>query len=389
LRSSAIGVKKCESFILVLALSADPLIFQNINRVMTNHASLSRRLLGAGALALASALVSAQAQSVATTPVGAMTYSFPATTAVTTTYISIPLTNAAVYTGPVASVTANVITFSGTPFAANGLTGAGNPHFARIATGAQAGRTILITANTTNSITVDTTDNSSQTTALTTSGFAVAANDRIEIIVGDTLASLFGDGTAGNALVFVGGTISGNSDTVAIYNRSTAVFDTYFFSTSSSFWRKSNVSTNANSLVIYPESAIAITRRASRPATSLVLTGDVPAVSVKTKTLGSNSAFYTSTRYPTDVTLGALNLSNWTKANISGQADTIAIYNSSTAKFDTYFQRADNNEWRLSGGPTTNQSGVNIPAGAMIVVLRRGTLSGVSTFTSSAIPYTL
>lgn len=367
----------------------------------TNHnspphmrTSRSTLTLLAAFAALGGFLGSANAQpvSVATTPVGAMTYSFPATaTQGATAYISVPLTNSAVYVGPVASLTSTTISFSGTPFTSGSLAQVGSPFFARISSGAQAGRIMLITANTANSITVDVTDNSAQTTNLDTSGFALAVADKVEVIVGDTLAGLFGDNTAGSPLVFVGGSSVFTADAVGIYNRSTAKFDAYFFSTAQGFgyWRTSASAANANNTVIYPEAGLQIGRKTNRLATSLTILGDVPVISPLTKARGSASTAYNSTRFPTDVTLAQLSFSNWTRGTNTFTADTVGIYNPTTAKLDVYYQLAGG-QWRKSTDSVTDQSGVVIPAGVGIAVSRRSTsLTGATSFISSTRPYTL
>jgi uncharacterized protein (TIGR02597 family) len=347
-----------------------------------------RNWVGLSAVLAAMPLLS-NAQTVTTVPVGAMTYTFPATTQVTTTYISIPLTNPSVYTLPVASLTANTITFSGTPFPAGGLAQTGSPFFARIATGSQAGRTILITANTTSAITVDSTDHSSQTTALDTSGWAVAVGDRIEIIVGDTLADLFGDGSLSKPLLFVGAAIAGQSDTVSIYNRTTAKFDTYYYNTTAGYWRSSTVNANANLTTVYPSNGLVITRRSGRSAVSLVVTGAVPSIPPLIKSTGSNVVVYVTTGYPIDLTLAQLNLVNWTKAIIAGQADTLSVYNTSTSKFDTYFQRSDTSLWQKSGAGSADQSATVLPAGSVVAILRRASITAGASFSYTPLPYSL
>jgi uncharacterized protein (TIGR02597 family) len=329
------------------------------------------------------------AQSVSTTPVGAMTYTFPATTQTTTTYISIPLTNPAVYSGQVASLTTNTITFSGTPFTAGELAQAGSPFFARIAAGPQAGRTMLVTANTTNTITVDTTDNSSQTTALDTSGWALAAGNKVDVIVGDTLASLLGDNTGQNPLLYVGSASAFTADTVGVYNKATSKFDVYYFNTTSGFWRLSNGAVSANGIVIYPETALQINRRSGRSATTLTIVGDVPSAAPLTKTVGGSQVIYSSARYPVDVTLSQLSFTNWTKANSAFTADTVSIYNPTTSKMDTYYQRLDNGQWRKSTDSVTNVSALVIPAGSSITILKRGSVSEATSFLAASLPYTL
>jgi uncharacterized protein (TIGR02597 family) len=328
------------------------------------------------------------AQSVSTTPVGAMTYTFPATTQTTTTYISIPLTNPAVYSGQVASLTANTITFSGTPFVAGELAQAGSPFFVRIAAGPQAGRTMLVTANTTNTITVDTTDNSSQTTALDTSGWALAAGNKVDVIVGDTLASVFGDNTAGSPLLFVGGSSILSVDTVSVYNKSTATSVVYYFNTTNGYWRTSGDATNRNGVVLYPETAIAVSRKSGRSATSLVLTGEVPTVSPLTKVTGGTTTIYTLSRYPIDRAIGSVVPSNWVKSNSILSADTIGIYNPSIGKFDIYYQRLDD-VWVKSGAGLTDQSSTIIPAGSGFTLTKRGAVSASTSYIVTSLPYSL
>lgn len=331
----------------------------------------------------------ALAQSVTTTPVGAMVYSFPATTSSTISYISIPLTNPSIYSGSVQSSTANTITFSGTPFEVGALSQSGSPFFARVATGNQAGRIMLITGNTSNSLTVDTTDNSAQNTTLDTSGWALAAGNRIEVIVGDTLASLFGDNTSNNPLLFVGDIGSLAADTVSVYNKSTGKFDAYFFNTSAGYWRPVSVNQNKNSLVLYPEASIMIVRKADRGAVSLTLVGDVPVTAPLIKVTGNNGIVYTGTRYPVDITLSQLNLPNWVRSDSSLSADSLLVYNSVTGKSETFFRRLDNGQWNRAGGGTADRSSLILGAGSSLGILKRGIVSGASSMLYQPIPYSL
>jgi hypothetical protein len=247
---------------------------------------------------------------------------------------------------------------------------------------------MLVTGNTENSITVDTTDNSSQTTALNLHGWSLAAGNLVEIIVGDTLASLFGNPLNGKELTFSGGTSAFRADTLGFYNKATSRFDVYFYSTALNYWRSSSSTINANSLVIYPNSAIGVTRRASRPLVSMTIIGDVPLSPSLIKHTGSNTNVYVSSTYPADMTLGSLNLTNWTKSNSAFGADTLGIYNPATSRFDVYFQRLDNT-WRLVGGGTADQSNVPIGPTSGFGLLRRSTVTGVSSFIQIEKPYTL
>jgi len=344
-------------------------------------------LLGAAAIFVHSAM----AQTATTTPVGAMTYSFPATTQATITYLSIPLTNTPTYSGSVQSFTSTTITFAGTPFTAGDLAQVGSPYFVRLQTGTQAGRYLLVTANTTNTVTVDVTDNSTQPTNLDASGFSVAANDQAQIIPGDTFASLFGDNTTGNPIWLTGtNLIYTKGDAVGVYNKSTSKFDLFYFNTASSFWRPTTGSAiNVNTRVIYPDACIQITQRTGRAAVTFTVTGEVPTVSPMTKTTGGSSAVYASSRYPVDVKLSQLAFPNWTKNDLYFKGDNISIYNPTTSKWDLYYQRAADGIWRKNGDNVTNQSNLVIPAGQGILITKRAAVSGATSFLSAPLPYSL
>ncbi|MEI8310582.1 MAG: TIGR02597 family protein [Verrucomicrobiota bacterium] len=345
-------------------------------------------LLGAAAIFAHSAL----AQNATTTPVGAMTYTLNATTGgLTNTYISIPLTDSPVFSGAVQSFGATTLTFSGTPFVAGALAQSGTPYFLRFQSGLQAGRTVLITANTANTVTVDVTNNSGQATNHDAPGFAVVANDTAQIFQGDTLASFFGNAVdvngylTGVALKGAAGALQ--ADTVSIYNRSTVKLDSYFFSTALGYWRSSASTVNQNAVILYPDTSFGVTRRSGRPAISFTVLGDVPAVAPKIKTAGNNQPVYGANPFPLDMTLGTLNLINWTKSNSALSADTINIYNAPLARMDTYYQKLDGT-WRKSGDAITDKSSFAIPAGSFVGYLKRGAVAGATSFVSSPLPYT-
>ncbi len=350
------------------------------------------RLFFSFILGLLAVPLAAEAQTtVTTTPVGYITYTIPATNGAqtTTTYISFPLLNNPAYSGAVSALTSNTLTVAGTPWTAGQFAAAGSPFFVKISSGLEAGRFLLVTANTANTLTVDVTDHSSQTTPLDGSGFAVQVNDRIEVIAGDTLASVLGDGSGNNPLLLVGSISLFTADSVGIYNSSLNRMATYYFNTTRNAWNLSSALTNQNGLVIYPDMAIAITRRPNRPALTFQLQGRVPDVTPLTKTVGgSSSPVYSSTRFPVDVKLTSLNIPGWTKSNSLFTADTLAIWNQNLARWDTYFQRADNSQWRKSGDTLTDQSNFVIPAGTGISILKRSAVSGQSSFLAVSMPYT-
>jgi uncharacterized protein (TIGR02597 family) len=354
------------------------------------------------ALAFSAACAQAQTTSLNTSPEGVVTYSLPATVVAqnTTSYFSAPLSSDPVYTGAVSTtvaVTANTIAVDDNPApfvnTPNGtqlanLATPSAPYFVKFLSGLQSGRVLLVTANTASSLTLDTTDHSIQTVALTTSSFSVAAGDTFEVFPGDTLGSLFGTNPSQSQFVLKGGTSSLFSDTVSFYSPFLIRFQAYFFNTTAGFWEMSGTSTNANNTIIYPYSTFGITRRSSEPAVSFTLMGRVPEVNRLIKTVGSNSVVYDSTGYPVDMALSQLHLGNWTTGTSSIFADTLSVWDPALLRFDTYFQMSDSS-WRRSGAGTTDQRNFVIPAGTTVLFVKRGTANGSTSYLQAPLPYTL
>jgi uncharacterized protein (TIGR02597 family) len=339
------------------------------------------------ALAIGAISVEAQSASVATIPEGMITFTL---THGVTNYLSLPLTNNLTYTSSVTAVTANTISVGDTPAPfTTSLATAGSPYFVKFLSGSEMGRVLLITANTTNSLTLNTTDNSSQTVTLTTSGFSAAVGDTFEIFPGDTLASVFGNNTAQNPLLLNGSTNVFMADSVSIYNPALVRWQSYYFNTANGYWELNGFASNANNTVLYPYGALTVTRRANEADTTLVLTGRVAEVPILTKTTGSNAIVYGSTGYATDMTLSQFQLgSSWITGASVLSADTISIWDSTLNHFDTYYQKSDLT-WRKSTDATTDQSNLVVSAGNAIAILQRVTVSGASSFFNSSLPYSL
>jgi uncharacterized protein (TIGR02597 family) len=352
--------------------------------------------------ALALSIISGQAQTTTlnTVPEGVVTFSFPATGAGQTSvnYYSAPLLSDPVYTGAVSALTANTISVADSPVpfvnTTNGtqlanLATAATPYFVKFLSGLQAGRVILITANTTSMLTLDTTDHSSQTVPLNAANFSVAVNDSFEVFAGDTLGLVFGVNTQAAPLVLKGGTSALNADSVSIYNAALSRFQAFFFDTTAGFWKQSGTSVNANNTIIYPYSTFAITRRGGELATSLVLMGRVAEVSRLIKTPGSSTVIYDSTGYPVDMKLSDLVLgANWTKGTSVINSDTLSVWDSALSRFDTYYQLSANSQWRKSGGGSADQSSFVITAGTTVSFLKRAAVSGSTSYLKPTLPYT-
>jgi len=290
-----------------------------------------------------------------------------------TEFIAPPLLAQPIYAGPVTSLTATSVTFAGSPFTSGSLSQASSPYFAMVMTGLQAGRAMRITSNTANTLTLDTTENSVTTVALNQAPtFTIAPSDIVQVFPADTLGNFFGDSVATLAVV-TGGTSSTTADLIQIYNKNTASFTNYFFNTTVNQWNRVGGGTaSANSVILYPEGAVGITRRTGRPAAILDVPGDVPSTPPLTKVTGGNTNVVTSLRYPVDLTLGsliptALNLSGFTPGGSLIAGDVLSIYNSATNKWDTYY---------LNGTTWLNKSGANsnnvlVPAWTSVSICKR------------------
>ncbi len=338
-----------------------------------------------------------QAQSF-TVPEGVM--QFPIT-AGAVNYMSLPLENDPTFQGALTSASANSITVADpVPWTPGQLISATQPYFVKFLTGAEAGRIVLVTADSTangsDTLTLDTTDHTTQTTPLVgnnPSSFDVQPNDTFEVFPGDTLVTLFGAGTAQNPLTFlVGNANVSQADLVAVSTTATAPALSYFFDTSKGYWRLYPSTANANNTVIYPHSSFAITRRTNNGDTTFSATGRVPDVALLVKTL-SFATLYTSSQYPSDISLADLNFGpNWTIGSTLTSSitssDNLNVWNASVNHFDTYYQVSDST-WRKYPDKTTDVSSFVIPAGSTICVTKRETVSGSTSYLQPALPYNL
>jgi len=341
-------------------------------------------------IALALSATSATADSpatVATVPDGMVT--LPIVHGVTN-YLSLPLTQVSIYTTTVSAVTTNTLTVDDTPapFTAS-LLPTRTPYFVRFLSGKEIGRVMLVSSHTTKALTVDTTDHiSGEAVALTTTGFAVQAGDTFEIFPGDTLASVFGDGTANNPLAVSGGSASSMGDIVALYTTGTLTAPTYFYNTSTKYWELAGSTANANNTIIYPYSALTVLRRSTHPDTTLTLSGRVAPVAPTTK-VASRGTVFTSTHFATDIKLSQLQFtSNWIQGATVLSSDSLGVWNATLSRFDTYYQMTDST-WRKYPDATTDQSNFIIPAGTVATIAKKTAVTGAATLLGSALPYSL
>jgi len=338
------------------------------SRILSALAILSTAILPPGA----------NAQTATTVPVGFMTY--PLTNGVTSA-IGIPLLDTPVFSGVISAASATTITATGVSWSNNQFASPGSPYFVTIKTGAQAGRTLLVTANTASSVTIDVED-----TPLDSAGFAVvSSSDAFDLFPGETLGSLFGTVATSGVLPsgIQGGASAFSADGVQVYNGTR--FVTYFFNTTLGNWVMINGgSTNQNGFVLYPDEGLLILRRG--PSTTLTVLGRVPSTALLTK-LPGGTGNAVAIRFPTDTTLGGLNFTGpgvWITGANAFLADTIGLFNGT--RWVSYFKNGGA-QWIQVNGNGTDQSGVVIPAGGVIQVLKRGSATGSASFYTQALPY--
>lgn len=214
-------------------------------------------------LAAASAGMAFGAETAYTTPVGYVslgntTPSQSAVAANTEVRISIPLDREVVFQGVVdtAGVTGSTIPFAGTPALGNLTT---VPHIAIIANGAKSGLVGLVTANTANSVTIQT-----QSGEVVTD---VAAGAGVVIQKAWTVSSLLSGGVipTGTQLFAFSGTAPG-----------IVIAPDLIFEFDGTDWVDTNSFEPANNVVLYPGEGFVLRNPTTTPIPSLVVSGTVP-----------------------------------------------------------------------------------------------------------------
>ena len=282
-----------------------------------------------------------------TVPEGVINLSFPGAT---TTYFNLAFTADPFYRGMVSMVsasgssgadTADTISVADSPApwtngqfvvpsAANGNTGtASSPYLVKFLSGNEAGRVMAVTANSTNSLTLDITDNNTGATVnlQASTPFSVQAGDAFEIIPADTLGSVFGE------YVTVAGGLTSGSPTVTL-----------------------------------PAADSAIQLNATVTGTGIQSGTTVTAISGTTLTLSQNA---TVTLASTNLTFSGTAQILLTGATAYTGADLVNIYSPTLKKFQNYFFNTNDGQWELKGSSANANNTILYPYQAL-AVFRRG-----------------
>lgn len=317
-----------------------------------------------------------------TPPVGVVLYTLTSGAA---TPIGMPLLGDSAFSGAISAVSPNTLNTTDATWTAGQFAQAGVPYFALILSGGQTGRLLLVTANTANSVTLGT-GTTNLTGDATTPAFSVAVGDRFELFPGDTLATLFGDGSVQNPVQLQKGTSAFAADSVQIFNGVKWV--SYYFHSTLNYWvNASGAAANQNNLVLHPETGLMIGRRGS--TTTIALSGRAPATNLVTRIAGGTTSSV-AVRFPTDTTLGALNFSNpgtWVASDSPLSADRVNLFNG--VKWVAFYKTITGSIWKQAGGDESDQGAKVIPAGSAVLIQKQGAAADSSSFFTQALPYSL
>jgi uncharacterized protein (TIGR02597 family) len=304
------------------------------------------------------------------------------------TYVALPFNRPNVFTGPVQSASGSTITVSGAPWAASQFVYGGtqrNRYYVLIGSGGTSntkeGRSYAVASNSTNSLTLDTTEDLS----------AITANTSIQVIPYWTPATVFPAADANTS--FTPTTSSSSyqtqirvpSPTAAANNSTPAAI--YFYSNnvdgtgSNVGWRQAGDNfTSHDDDALLPDSYFVVRNANGAPAGSLTLNGTVPGTKVQVPLVASTAAQDNAVGMvrPVGVALNAIGLKQTDGTMLPD--DRLLLFDNSVAAFNktprSYYFGAG---WRLEGDPTTDRGDELVPAGSAMIV-RKAAISTSKSF---------
>jgi hypothetical protein len=255
--------------------------------------------------------------------------------------------------GAITGATATTVTIGSAGWDAPFVTAA-QPYFVRFTSGSATGRTIQISTNTSDTLTLSTGG------ADLVNDYGVTTGDNIEILYGETLGTLFA------TIAVNSGANQSASDNVLLFTGT--VWNTYWFDGTN--WRQGSSPSPRNNIVINPDSGFLYVNKGAS-AISFVDSGTVPDVDSKIN-LSSGTTFATA-MYPVDRTIGSLGLettSGWiseTGSNNGAGADRFLYFNGSI--WGSYYYDSNLGYWR-SGPSPANRNGIVISAGTPLLIVK-------------------
>lgn len=290
-------------------------------------------------LASVALLVTIKLSAATTVPVGYVTVEIPEGSigSPSVTVLSLPLYQTASITGSnsgtISSSSSNTITVTSAGWSAGELAADGEPYFLRIKSGNYSGSLFLISANTSDTLTLD-------TEGIDLSSISGSANT-FEIVPGNTILSAFGTPNDG----VVGSTSATEADLIYILDGS---WKKFYFNTANSRWEQPGLEFlgDQGNVVLPPNKSFIYARVGGQY--DLVTSGTVPVDQVQTSTnTGANTMV--ATNLPVDTrldSLGVENMPSWRAVGDSGvtaaDADLVYILDGSWKKY--YYNRTTG-EW--------------------------------------------
>jgi uncharacterized protein (TIGR02597 family) len=307
---------------------------------------------------------SVSAAQVISEPVGFLRVNIPPSTLST---FSFPLQKNPVDVGTVTAVGTSTLTDSKSVWVSGQLSTTTKPHLIKILTGSAAGRVYLITANTTNQLTVDAKGGNLAS--------SIAVGARYQIFPARTLGNTFGTTT----VPFQKSSSTTTADTLQLWNGT--AWDSYYHNGTN--WLKSGSTVNQNNAIIYPDEAVQISRRGTT-ALTLTMAGEVSVISEQTQCIAPGMTF-AANRYPVNATLSSLGLKllpNWISGSSTTTADYVRVRIG--GGWATYWHNGTS--W-VKSGSTVSQNSAVIPEGGGYYVHRKSSSVGVNNFATQTKPY--
>jgi hypothetical protein len=285
--------------------------------------------------------------------------------------------------GVLSAVTASSLSDATAGWVPGSLSQAASPYFLRITSGAAEGLVFQVataSANTATSVSLLV-----QGLDLTSLGI-IAGTDTYEIFPGETLLSLFGNGSDVGEGGVKGSNSAAGADVVRLNVGSSWI--EYYFDTAFGFWRQPGPPANRNHVVLHPHLGISYFRKGASNL-EVTIQGRVAVGPVKT-IVSNGGATYVANHFPIDRTLGSLGIESIPgfiaaepPAVPVASADTVSVWNGSGWK--NYHYNAGLSQWR-EGSLPVNRSNAMIPSGVPFWIQKK-TLSSGSSLLTEQLPY--
>lgn len=285
--------------------------------------------------------------------------------------------------GSISAVTSNSISVSSAGWTVNGLS-AGQSYI-QLTSGTQEGLILRVVSNTSDTATID-------TFGLNVASAGVSVGDTFRMVVGETLLSMFGTGSATpTENIVLGGTSSQFSNRAidfVVALDTTQQLRAFYFDTTVGQWRRTGSSSNQGNVPIPPYSGVLYNRLANLPIT-LSQTGTVPSRPIKYIIPATGSVFL-GRFFPQDGTVASYALTSlpgWNNTSQSGITPTLAdkfVTTDASGSLRAFFFNGTN--W-IRTGSGSSQNNSSVPATGAGYTIRIG--AGSPQILTVPLPYTL